>query len=196
MDLTTKSLGLLILLLTLELGSIVSFPADIMKDDDMVDIDVIDLSRFGEKLFGDPDPEVGKMLDEWNPESGQNPEELGTYVEGDMLIPMDEARNGLVKESSRWKERTVPYVIASSVSATDRQIIKRAIDIYLSQTCIKFVPRTSEKDYVSIENSNSGCWSSVGRIGGKQVVNLQQGGCTSKIGTILHELLHALGKIN
>lgn len=30
-------------------------------------------------------------------------------------------------------------------------------------------------------------------LGGKQVVNLQSPGCVTKIGTVIHELLHALG---
>lgn len=50
------------------------------------------------------------------------------------------------------------------------ELIEKAITVYHNETCIKFVPRTSEqKDYISIENGQSGCWSSVGRVGGKQV---------------------------
>jgi Astacin (Peptidase family M12A) len=33
----------------------------------------------------------------------------------------------------------------------------------------------------------------VGKVGGKQVINLQSGGCTTKIGTIIHELMHSVG---
>jgi hypothetical protein len=187
-----KSLGVLFFIFVVELGSISSYPSNSL-DDSEVESDVIDLSRFGDKIFGDPSDDVGRMVNAWTPDSGQNPEELGTYFEGDILIPLDEARNGLVKESSRWKDKIVPYVLHNSLSATDRQIIKRAIDIYEKQTCIRFVPRTTEKDYVSVESSSSGCWSSVGRIGGRQTVNLQSGGCTSRIGTVLHEFLHALG---
>ncbi|HEY5236286.1 MAG TPA: M12 family metallopeptidase, partial [Rhabdochlamydiaceae bacterium] len=51
----------------------------------------------------------------------------------------------------------------------------------------------SDRDFLSIENGSSGCWSSVGRTGGKQSVNLQTPGCVSKIGTVIHELLHAVG---
>lgn len=41
--------------------------------------------------------------------------------------------------------------------------------------------------------SNTGCWSSVGRQGGKQDLNLQSGNCLKKVGTAEHELMHALG---
>lgn len=65
---------------------------------------------------------------------------------------------------------------------------------YHAKTCIKFIPRrSSDRDYITIESGNSGCWSSVGRIGGKQTVNLQSPGCVRKVGTVLHELLHAAG---
>lgn len=73
-------------------------------------------------------------------------------------------------------------------------LIERAINEYHKRTCIKFTPRAGhEPDYISIESGSSGCWSSVGRIGGKQVVNLQSPGCVTKIGTVIHELLHVLG---
>lgn len=77
--------------------------------------------------------------------------------------------------------------------AKDMQLIEDAFNEYHSKTCVRFKPRMGEKDYISIESSQSGCWSSVGRIGGKQEVNLQMPGCTTKVGTIVHELMHALG---
>lgn len=49
------------------------------------------------------------------------------------------------------------------------------------------------------QDSDKGCNSAVGRIGGKQIINLQRGpvdeGCF-RIGSILHEFLHALGFIH
>lgn len=53
-------------------------------------------------------------------------------------------------------------------------ILEKAIDAYHNNTCIKFVPRTSaDQDYISIQSTNSGCWSSVGRVGGRQVFKLK-----------------------
>lgn len=49
------------------------------------------------------------------------------------------------------------------------ELIERGINMYHSRTCIRWVPRTHEKDYVAFTNDNSGCWSSVGKIGGRQV---------------------------
>lgn len=51
-------------------------------------------------------------------------------------------------------------------------MILGAIDEYKKLTCLKFTPRTpSDTDYISFTNGNTGCWSSVGRIGGRQEVN-------------------------
>jgi hypothetical protein len=73
-------------------------------------------------------------------------------------------------------------------------LIERGIIEYHKNTCIHFIPRRStDKDFISIESNPTGCWSSVGRIGGRQVVNLQTPGCVTKIGTVIHELKHALG---
>lgn len=79
-------------------------------------------------------------------------------------------------------------------AAHNMDVIERALNQYHKNTCIKFIPRRpSDRDYISIENGASGCWSSVGRTGGKQVVNLQSPGCVNKVGTVIHELLHVLG---
>ncbi|XP_026685465.1 zinc metalloproteinase nas-13-like [Diaphorina citri] len=76
----------------------------------------------------------------------------------------------------------------------EKEMIRSAIADYHKLTCIKFVPRTSaDRDYIYFNNGNTGCWSSVGRVGGRQEVNLQSGGCLSKKGTIEHEMMHALG---
>jgi hypothetical protein len=73
-------------------------------------------------------------------------------------------------------------------------MIERSMNEYHKNTCVKFIKRRpSDKDYISIESGSTGCWSSVGRIGGKQVVNLQTPSCLKKIGTVMHELKHAVG---
>jgi len=48
-------------------------------------------------------------------------------------------------------------------------------------------------DYVYIiKGTGNGCNSYVGKLGGRQDMNLQSPGCMS-IGTIMHEMIHALG---
>ncbi|XP_075422810.1 astacin-like metalloendopeptidase [Ascaphus truei] len=62
---------------------------------------------------------------------------------------------------------------------------------FATMTCVHFVSRTEEKDYVNIL-SGDGCWSDVGRTGGKQTVSLSKAGCAN-YGVAQHELTHSLG---
>lgn len=74
--------------------------------------DTIDLTPLGVMLYGEPDESVGRAVNDWSPTDSHNPEELGSYVEGDMLIPGVDGRNGLVKASSRWPNGVVPYTFS------------------------------------------------------------------------------------
>lgn len=71
-------------------------------------------------------------------------------------------------------------------------MMSEAIEDITKKTCIKFVPHGGEKDFLVIENAATGCWSAVGKVGGRQVVNLQNE-CFGQKGTVIHELCHALG---
>lgn len=76
------------------------------------DDDFIDLSHLGDKIFGEPDHETGRLVAQYNPETDDvNPEELGSYAEGDMLMPHGLGRNGLTALSSRWPGGIVPFEI-------------------------------------------------------------------------------------
>ncbi|XP_030764101.1 zinc metalloproteinase nas-13-like isoform X2 [Sitophilus oryzae] len=152
-----------------------------------------DLSYLGHRVFKEPSVETGKLVETWNATSDINPEELGEYAEGDIRFPKV-ARNGMIAETLRWKDGIIPYKIDGFFDIDSLNSIKRAMDIYHKYTCIKFRKKNDDDDdYVSIVNSNTGCWSSVGRIGGKQEVNLQSPACTSRVGTPMHELMHAAG---
>ncbi|XP_048482543.1 protein SpAN [Plutella xylostella] len=154
---------------------------------------VIDLSTLGPEAFREPDEKSGEALSNWTTTSEVNPEETGEYLEGDILMPRGSLRNGMRDQSYRWQDGIVPYVIEGYYSTEQRDLIMKAIADYHRLTCIRFVPYTGQTDYLVIQSKNTGCWSSVGRIGGRQEVNLQTPGCVSLKGTVLHELLHALG---
>lgn len=144
------------------------------------------------KSIGKPNSVVGDRVANYTRESGGYPEELGTYYEGDILTVPDKKRNGITYLNARWPNGVVPYVIAGSFSFADMTIINNAFSAYRKNTCIRFVPRTNQRDYISIESGRSGCWSFIGRIGGRQTVNLQNPGCVW-IDTVVHELMHAVG---
>ncbi|XP_060647703.1 hatching enzyme 1.2 [Drosophila nasuta] len=159
--------------------------------------DVIDLSSYGAAMYGKPDEQLtASLVSNYSVEThAGNPEELGSYLEGDILVPQTDLtmKNGLPTQSSRWPKGVVPYEIRGNFNANDMATIQGAIAQYHKRTCIRFVPYSGERDYISIVSGNSGCWSSVGRVGGKQEVNLQSPGCLSRPGTAMHELMHALG---
>lgn len=76
--------------------------------------EVIDLSRFGERLFGQPVLSRARNLQR----STDNPEEQGPYIEGDILVPLPDnnTRNGMKTESLRWRSGVVPFEIRGSFS--------------------------------------------------------------------------------
>ncbi|XP_050324461.1 zinc metalloproteinase nas-1 [Bactrocera neohumeralis] len=160
---------------------------------------LIDLTRFGERIYGHPDKAAGEKLSNLEAYEMLNPEELGPYLEGDLLIPHGQKliyRNGLTAYSARWPRGIVPYEIKGRFSQQELAVIDNAFQEYHNKTCIRFKPRSNERDYVVITGDSTGCWGSVGRLGGKQVVNLQPVSCFRKPGTPLHELMHALGFVH
>uniref|UniRef100_A0A646QFY2 Metalloendopeptidase n=1 Tax=Hemiscolopendra marginata TaxID=943146 RepID=A0A646QFY2_9MYRI len=98
-------------------------------------------------------------------------------------------RNTQTHKTLRWPGGQIPYVIDKSLSpCTD--LIKSAMNEFHANTCIQFTPWAGENDYVCIMSGND-CSSHVGKQGGRQLVSLGVG-CRYK-GTIMHELMHAIG---
>lgn len=92
---------------------------------------------------------------------------------------------GIVGEEFRWPNGIVPYVTAEVVRST----VEEAIAHWQSKTPFKFIPRTNETDHLSFEKLN-GCWSMVGRRGGKQTISIGTG---CGLGAAIHEIGHSLG---
>ncbi|KAM5129364.1 embryonic protein UVS.2-like [Mantella aurantiaca] len=80
--------------------------------------------------------------------------------------------------------------MSSSYNAGDLNMFATSMQEFETLTCVRFVPRTVESNYLNIV-PGAGCSSFVGRNGGGQTVSLG-GGCIFR-GTIQHELNHALG---
>lgn len=92
-----------------------SFEDNTVDEDE--DVPLIDLSQFGSSIYGVPSNDTGRVVEQWmasyDPETSDlNPEELGEYLEGDMLMPPDFARNGLIATSSHWPSAFVPFEIS------------------------------------------------------------------------------------
>ena len=58
-----------------------------------------------------PDNETGVKVSQWTVNMNINPEELGNYLEGDIMIAKSLTRNGVKDENLRWSNGVIPYVI-------------------------------------------------------------------------------------
>jgi hypothetical protein len=110
-----------------------------------------------------------------------------------MVEPLSKTTTQDEKANSRrfgkWKNGIIPYEIDNSIP--DIQRIYQAIDYFHENTRIKLVKRTNESDFVYFKNNGPDeCSSFVGRKGGKQNINISDW-CMR--GSIIHEILHALG---
>lgn len=77
------------------------------------DIPTIDLSQYGSSIYGVPSNRTGELVASYDPHTSEmNPEEMGEYLEGDMLIRPDFGRNGLIASSSHWPNGVVPFEIS------------------------------------------------------------------------------------
>ncbi|XP_041364647.1 MAM and LDL-receptor class A domain-containing protein 1-like isoform X2 [Gigantopelta aegis] len=99
-------------------------------------------------------------------------------------------RNAVRDIYATWLNRTVPYIISAAYDKDQRNEMLGAMNEFEANTCIRFRPRRREPDYINIKPEGS-CSSAVGRQGGEQTVSIGAG-CNRK-GTIMHELMHALG---
>ncbi|XP_025988895.2 zinc metalloproteinase nas-7 [Solenopsis invicta] len=141
-----------------------------------------------------PDKETGVRVAQWTKEMNVNPEELGSYYQGDIILTHNTQRSGVTDKELFWPNGEVPYVIEGDFNKAQRDLILKTICQYHEYTCIRFVPKTEETtNYIAITSNNTGCHSNVGMKGGRQIVNLQIPGCVTKIGTVEHEFMHCLG---
>lgn len=133
-------------------------------------------------------------------------------LEGDILIgTMEEAEaryNASIGNSKplysviisgnnrRWVNNIVPFQFDQGVSLIVQQHVNNAIAHWHLRTDVEFVLRTPQNanqfpDFVRIINrAGDGCWSQVGRRGGRQDLNLQD---NCGFGAAIHELGHVLG---
>ncbi|KAI7796486.1 hatching enzyme, partial [Triplophysa rosa] len=117
-------------------------------------------------------------------------------LEGDVALPRTRNAMKCLSSYCKWPKSSsgrveVPYTIADFFYTEEKAVIVSAMKSIAEKTCISFVPRTNQVEYISIE-SLVGCWSNVGPSGGKQQLSLSVEGCVY-YGIVEHELLHALG---
>ncbi|XP_018410012.1 PREDICTED: astacin-like metalloendopeptidase [Nanorana parkeri] len=118
---------------------------------------------------------------------------------GDIAVKVSRSALTCPGQSCFWPKSssgivTIPYTLSAEYTSSDSAIIYSAIQEYTLLTCIRFVERMTEADYIQIR-SVDGCWSYLGRIGGPQDLSLFNPGCLLK-GIVQHELNHVLGFVH
>ncbi|XP_050716597.1 zinc metalloproteinase nas-15-like [Eriocheir sinensis] len=135
-------------------------------------------------------------------EPDEDPIAKSGYFQGDIMIESKDhlmqilegdpkgQHSAISNKQLVWPGGVIPYVISSSYSSSERQVIARAMTELSSKTCLTFVPRSSHLAYVHILRGQ-GCSSAVGRSGGVQTLSL--GSNCVYVGIVMHELMHAAG---
>ncbi|XP_059475952.1 low choriolytic enzyme-like [Neocloeon triangulifer] len=146
---------------------------------------------------GSPDERSGINLDKWNASTSMDdPEERGDYLEGDILFEDDPSspKSAIMGENYRWPNAKVYVKFSNVFTPSDLAVIRSGMKEIEKHTCVKFFDYNPgvAKDYIDISSNHTGCFSSVGRRGGSQRLNLQRPRCINKK-TVSHEFIHALG---
>ncbi|GMR50677.1 hypothetical protein PMAYCL1PPCAC_20872, partial [Pristionchus mayeri] len=100
-------------------------------------------------------------------------------------------RNGVISGIKKWPGARIPYALSAKYNDRERAVLARSFSEYQKRTCVKFVPRTAlDNDYLYIGKID-GCYSDVGKAGGRQELSLDDG-CL-QYDTAIHELMHSVG---
>ncbi|CDW57416.1 zinc metalloproteinase toh 2 [Trichuris trichiura] len=94
-------------------------------------------------------------------------------------------------QERRWPNRTVRYQFHSSIPASEENLIMQSIQFWQQNTCLDFIPDTSQASDHVLFFRGGGCYSMVGRYGGLQLISIGYG--CEYFGVITHEIGHALG---
>ena len=126
------------------------------------------------------------------------------YFEGDLNVTQD-VINAFYKTAGRdrftravrrdkdmlWPRGIVHYEFHGSLNGGSQRTIHSALREIEQLSCVRFFPLEYQSDYVEFTGKGDTCLSSIGKVGGEQLINLPQH-CRNR-GIILHEVLHALG---
>ncbi|XP_057665471.1 zinc metalloproteinase nas-14-like [Diorhabda carinulata] len=118
-------------------------------------------------------------------------------IEFRQLLPVKEEYIVLDKNEIHEKLRTlemgeaIPYELENLENEEDEYTIKSAMDIFKQYTCIRFRSRTdSDQEYLFISGNSSEC----STTSKNEFVLIELApDCLLRVGTTLHEFMHAMG---
>ncbi|VDM77573.1 unnamed protein product, partial [Strongylus vulgaris] len=91
---------------------------------------------------------------------------------------------------NRWKNNVIPYMLSAQYTAEQKKTIRDSLEDLQRISCFRFVERALERDFLAFMPLD-GCYSYVGKIGGRQVLSLAVDCIADYI--IWHEVMHAIG---
>jgi len=143
-------------------------------------------------------PNNGPRLVVPTPRTAQDEEPVAHPILGaDMKLNEQQKKSGIPDDRNRWWGG-IYFQISTAFTQNEYDIIYSALGDLVGATCLPVYewPQGTNPsgDYVYINKGgdNSGCWSWVGKQGGRQELNLQHNGCIYR-DIALHEAIHAYG---
>lgn len=154
-----------------------------------------------EPIFEDAEMEMKEIEEKAETSDVETAADL---LEGDIAVSEGKSRLAIDFDrfpAKKWGNNSVAYFISKNHTTSEIRVIESAIHTISFVSCLKFVPWDGErKDYIYFHPSQKrmGCWSYIGRQGGRQQLSLQQPNsrscnCFCSPGRALHEVMHALG---
>lgn len=119
-------------------------------------------------------------------------------VQGDIAVSASQLQRSRLKRAATaykqrlWRNGVIPFVIDDSYTGDQKTTITKAMRHWEDKTCLSFIDRTTETDYIFFHKGRCGCCSYVGRKGnGRQGISV--GKNCDKFGIVVHEIGHAVG---
>lgn len=102
-------------------------------------------------------------------------------------------RNAVASDDYIWPNGVIPYLIDGDLSSR-KDLIQNAMNQIQRFTCIRFRPKTADDRYYIRLFKGNGCYASIGRDPDfpEGLVSLGEG--CYYMGTVVHELMHTIGK--
>ncbi|XP_046438584.1 zinc metalloproteinase nas-4-like [Daphnia pulex] len=157
-------------------------------------------------ITGTPVGSLEMDRDFGSPLTDEELECIPTFSKAASGTPMSEGNDIVILPNKnayvnqKWPNpNEIPYVIDSTFDDKARCAIGYAMNHYHKNTCIRFVPRTDQNDYIQInrlDTENFSCYSSgLGYYEGEGAhgVTLSPSCYAYQAGTIMHELMHRVG---
>ncbi|XP_048585007.1 nematocyst expressed protein 6 [Nematostella vectensis] len=125
-------------------------------------------------------------------------------VEDDMLMTKEQKeaylahQNGRVRRAALrdrylWPQGKIPYTFSDDIDQAGRELAERAMNHWMSRTCLRFSPRRREHAYIEFQYDGR-CRARVGYTGeARQKVSIGSALDPCPLGSVIHELGHGIG---